>query len=173
MTQAQIFLAELKHEATATRAHLERVPMDKLDWQPHAKSMTLGRLATHVAENPSWFQTTLIQDELDFTKSTYVPPVVKTNEELLSLLDQNLKQAEEVLSTFPDERMSEMWTMRNGEEIFFTLPKNRVVRTWCLNHWYHHRAQLGVFLRLLDIAVPGTYGPSADTMEMEQAEAEA
>lgn len=163
MTKAQQFLAELKREAVATRNLLKAVPVEKADWQPHAKSMTLGRLATHVAEIPGWYDVTLNQDVLDFSgSSSFKGHVAKSNEELLDIFDKNMLRAEEILSAFPDERLQENWTMRAGEQVFFTLPKEEVVRTWCLNHWYHHRAQLGVFLRLLDIPLPGTYGPSAD-----------
>ncbi len=162
MTQAQMFLKELQREAVATRKILAAVPLDKADWQPHPKSMTLGRLATHVAEIPGWFNITLIKDVLDFAQGDYKPYVIKDSAELLSLFDKNMADAEGVLNSFPDERMEESWTMRAGEQVIFTLPKGEVARTWCLNHWYHHRAQLGVFLRLLDIPLPGTYGPSAD-----------
>lgn len=162
MTKAQAFLQELNQEAVATRKMLQAVPFDKADWKPHDKSMTLGRLATHVAEIPSWFGITLLQDVLDFAAGDYKPFVAKDTADLIALLDKNLKNAEEVLNTFPDDKMSDNWTMRAGETVFFSLPKQQVVRTWCLNHWYHHRAQLGVYLRLLNVPLPGTYGPSAD-----------
>lgn len=164
MTQAQLFLAELKREAVATRAILAAVPVEKADWQPHPKSMTIGRLATHIAEIPGWYDVTLNQDVLDFAASaTFKGHVATTSAELLDIFDKNMLRAEEILSTFPDERLKETWTMRAGEQVFFVLPKDEVVRTWCLNHWYHHRAQLGVFLRLLNVPLPGTYGPSADS----------
>lgn len=162
MTKAQIFLAELKQESIATKKILAAVPLDKSDWKPHAKSMSLVQLASHVAEIPGWFQETLLQDVLDFAKMEYKPFVPSNTDELLALLDKNLQRATEILTEFPDENMNDNWTMRSGETVYFTLPKEQVVRTWCLNHWYHHRAQLGVYLRLLDIPVPGTYGPSAD-----------
>ena len=162
MTKAQSFLKELKEEAVATRKILEVVPLEKADWKPHEKSMSLGRLATHVAEIPSWFEITLLQDVLDFAASEYKPNVVNNSGDLLALLDKNLDRAEKILSTFPDNKMQDNWTMRSGEAVYFSLPKEQVVRTWCLNHWYHHRAQLGVYLRLLNVHLPGTYGPSAD-----------
>ena len=162
MTKAQAFLQELNQEAVATRQILLAVPFDKADWKPHDKSMTLGRLATHVAEIPSCFGITLLQDVLDFAAGDYKPFVAKDTADLIALLDKNLKNAEEVLNTFPDDKMPDNWTMRAGETVFFSLPKEQVVRTWCLNHWYHHRAQLGVYLRLLNVPLPGTYGPSAD-----------
>lgn len=161
MTKAQGFLAELQQEAIATRQLLAAVPIDKSDWKPHDKSMSLGHLATHVAEIPGWFQETLLQDELDFAQGDFTPFVPATSAELSAHFEKNLNRAAEILATFPDEKMSDTWTMRAGEMIYFSLPKEQVVRTWCLNHWYHHRAQLGVYLRLLDISLPGTYGPSA------------
>lgn len=163
MTKAETFLKELKHETIATRKMLEAVPFEKADWKPHPKSMTLGRLATHVAEIPGWFKITLNQDTLDFATGEYKPFVVSNPSDLVALLDKNLNAAEEVLRSFPDSKMQDGWTMRSGETIYFTLPKEEVVRTWCLNHWYHHRAQLGVYLRLLNVSLPETYGPSADT----------
>lgn len=161
MTKAQAFLAELKQESIATRKLLERVPFDKADWKPHPKSMSLGQLARHVAEISGWFKETLLQDELNF-EGKFVPVVLNSHEDLMAFFEKNLTVAEEILSTFPDEKMGDMWTMRSGETIYFSLPKEQVARTWCLNHLYHHRAQLGVFLRMLDIPIPGTYGPSAD-----------
>lgn len=161
MSIALNFLSELQREAVATRALLNAVPMEKRDWKPHAKSMTLGRLATHIAEIPSWFKITLEQDVLDFAQSKYQPVVLENTDALLLLLEKNLTEAEQVLKSFPEERFAETWTMRQGDMVFFSASKEEVVRTWCLNHWYHHRAQLGVYLRLLEVALPGTYGPSA------------
>ena len=163
MNRPHQYLAELQQEALATRKILESVPMDKLDWKPHEKSMSLQRLATHVAEIPGWFQSTLEEDVLDFAKFNYSPPKPISTEELIEFFEQNLKLAEELLSSYDDSKLDEDWTMRSGETIFFTLPRHAVVRTWCLNHWYHHRAQLGVYLRLLDVPLPATYGSSADT----------
>lgn len=162
MTQSQTFLAELKHEAIATRSLLALVPMANADYKPHAKSMSLGRLATHVAEIPGWLKETLMQEVLDFSKGDFKPNVLTTNVQLLELFDKHLVQADTLLNTFEDEKLAELWTMRAGEHIIFTQPKGIVVRNWCLNHLYHHRAQLGVYLRMLDIPLPSTYGPTAD-----------
>lgn len=162
MTKAQKIWAEVQQEALATRKILESVPMEKADWKPHEKSMALGHLARHVAEIPGWYQECLVNDELDFAAGDFTPVVLESNEALMAHFDKNMSRAEEILNSFPDEKIQDPWTMRQGEMIFFTMPKEQVVRTWCLNHWYHHRAQLGVYLRLLDIPVPATYGPSAD-----------
>ncbi len=164
MSQKQALIAELQMEAANTRKILERVPVEKNDWKPHAKSMSLGRLASHVAEIPGWVTVTLETDELDFAKSEYKPVVAASTEELLDILDKNMAKAVKTLETIPDEEFDKMWTMRNGDQVFFTLPKKVVLRTFAYSHNFHHRAQLGVYLRLLDIPVPGMYGPTADEM---------
>ncbi len=162
MTIAQQMLAELQQEGIATRKILSLVPIDKKDWKPHEKSMALGRLAEHVAEIYGWPKETVMMDELDFSKGDFSPKVINTNEDLLALFDKCMAKATEILENTPDEEMAKPWTMRNGEIIYFTLPKAVVMRTWVLNHSVHHRAQLGVYLRLLGIPVPSTYGPTAD-----------
>lgn len=160
------FIAELKQEAASTRKLLERVPMDKPDWAPHAKSMKLGNLANHVAELPGWTMVTLDQDELDFAKFEYKPVIPKTADELVKKFDDQVAKAVECLNRTSDETFMQNWTMRQGEQIFFTLPKAAVLRSFTFNHSYHHRAQLGVYLRLLDIPIPGIYGPTADEAPM-------
>ena len=160
--QCQQLLAELKHEAATTKKMLALVPLDKSDWKPHAKSMPLGRLASHVAELSSWISPTLMYDTLDFAVNKYVPFVPSSTEDLLAFHDKNVADAEQGLNNFSDDRLNEMWTMRNGEQVYFTMPKGVVVRSFCFNHLVHHRAQLGVYLRMLDIALPGSYGPTAD-----------
>ncbi len=162
MTIAQQMLAELQQEAIATRKILALVPFDKGDWKPHEKSMALTNLARHTAEIYGWPKETVQMDELDFSKMDYKPQEFKSNEELLAFFDKCLAKAKEILSAASDEEMAKPWTMRNGEVIYFTMPKAQVMRTWVLNHSVHHRAQLGVYLRLLDIPLPGTYGPTAD-----------
>jgi uncharacterized damage-inducible protein DinB len=162
MSIAEKYLAELKQEAATTRKILKIVPVEKGDWKPHVKNFSLLQLATHVAELPSYLTMTISQDEMDFAKSNYKPPVPASNAELLSIFEKNLKNAEEALSGCSDDEMGKNWTMRNGDTIFFSSPKASVLRSLCLNHLVHHRAQLGLYLRLLDIPIPGSYGPSAD-----------
>jgi uncharacterized damage-inducible protein DinB len=164
MTQGQILWAELKQEAITTRNILAAVPMDKLDYKPHEKSMTLGRLSTHVAEIIGWWKECLLMDQLDFSVGDFKPKTFATNADLIAYFDDLLAKTEVILNEAKDEDFTKDWTMRNGEQIYFTMPKAQVVRTWCLNHLYHHRAQLGVYLRLLDIKLPGSYGPTADEM---------
>ncbi len=162
MTIAEKFLAELQQEAATTRKILERVPFDKPDWKPHEKSMPLVHLATHVAEIPFWLETTVTTDELDFAKSDYKIEDAKSNDELLSKFDMSVKRAEDALKGCSDSDMKKGWTLKNGDTVYFTLCKEEVIRGMSLNHLIHHRAQLGVYLRLLDIPLPGVYGPTAD-----------
>jgi uncharacterized damage-inducible protein DinB len=105
---------------------------------------------------------TISTNELDFAKSNYKPSIPASSEELLAIFEKNLKTAEDALISCSDEEMQKNWTMRSGDTIFFTSPKVLVLRSFCLNHLVHHRAQLGLYLRLLDVPVPGSYGPSAD-----------
>ena len=160
MTIAKELLNELKQEAAVTRKYLESVPFDKKDYKPHEKSETLGRLAIHVAEIIAWWKSCIVDNELDFLD--FEPKDITSTSQLLFYFDELLLEAETVLEQAQDKDFEGLWSMRHGEDIFFTLPKKQVVRTFCLNHLIHHRAQLGVYLRLLDIPIPATYGPSAD-----------
>jgi uncharacterized damage-inducible protein DinB len=159
---ATALIAEIEHEAGVTRTVIERIPAEKFDWKPHEKSMTFGRLASHVAEMFGWTPPTMEQAELDFSKMDYKPFEPKTTEELVEFLDKNVAEAIATLKSSPDERFMENWTMRNGEQVYFTMPKIAVMRSFVMNHIIHHRGQLSVYLRLNDIAVPSIYGPSAD-----------
>jgi len=164
MKLSQAFLAEVKEEAASTRKLLALVPLEeKVDFKPHEKSMTLKRLAVHVAEINGWWKECLVHDVLDFSAGDFTPKGYKTNADLLALHDDLMIKAEKILTEVDEAEFDKPWTMRNGEIVYFTLPKKNVVRTWCLNHLYHHRGQLTVYLRLLNIPLPGIYGPSADT----------
>ena len=163
---ASAFLAELDNEAKVARTCLERVPADKFDWKPHEKSMTFGRLATHVAEMFGWTKETLTQDVLDFAEGDYKPYEPETTEALLAFFDEKIATAKEVLAKTSDETFMTDWTMRNGEQVYFTMPKVAVMRSFVMNHIVHHRGQLSVYLRLNDIPVPSIYGPSADEGQM-------
>ena len=155
-------IPEYEMELKNTRKMLERVPLENADWKPHGKSMSLGRLAVHVAEIPHWMTNTITTDELDFAKGDYTPKVFNSTDDILALHDKHIVQADKILNEVSETEFEKPWTMRSGEAIYFTMPKSQVVRTWCMNHLYHHRAQLGVYLRLLDVPLPGTYGPTAD-----------
>jgi uncharacterized damage-inducible protein DinB len=162
MSLGKTFLAEVLQEAASTRKLLAVVPLEKGDFKPHEKSMSLKRLATHVAEITGWWKECLIQDELDFSVGDYKPKEINSTEDLLAMHDDLVAKATKILSEVADEEFAKPWTMRNGEMIYFTMPKVAVVRTWCLNHLFHHRGQLTVYLRLLDVKLPGMYGPTAD-----------
>lgn len=165
MSMIETFLKEIKLEAATTRKMLQRVPDDKYDWQPHEKSMTLKRLATHVAELPGWVSMTLNTSELDFAVNGFEPSVeINNNTDLLAYFDKNQAECVEQLGNAIDAQMEEPWTLRNGSEIYSTSPKEDVIRM-SISQTIHHRAQLGVFLRLLDVPIPGSYGPSADEPE--------
>lgn len=166
MTKAQILLEEVKQEAKATRTLLERVPFEKADYKPHEKSMTLKRLAKHVAEINGWWKECLTMDVLDFSKGDSKPKEINSTADILALHDDLLAKAEVILNNAADEKFNEDWTMLNGEVVYFTMPKAEVVRTWCMNHLYHHRGQLTVYLRLLDVPLPSIYGPTADLNNM-------
>jgi len=160
----QPLIAELQQEAAATRKILERVPVDRNDWKPHEKSMALGKLAMHVAEITSWVALIMLTDELDFAKFDYKLKAPVSVEELLSKHDEHITQAVAVLKGCKDADFANDWSMRTGEKIHYTLPKHAALRRFAYSHLFHHRAQLGVYLRLLDIPIPGMYGPTADEM---------
>lgn len=166
MTLAQTLLAEVKQESANTRKLLALVPFDKADFKPHEKSMTLKRLATHVTETTGWWKECLLLDELDFSKSSGERKEYHSTEDMLAHHDALVANAEKILSEVSDDEFAKPWTMRNGEQIYFTMRKAEVVRTWCLNHLFHHRGQLTVYLRLLNIPLPGMYGPTADDQSM-------
>lgn len=161
MSMIQIFLKEMGQEAQTTRKMLERIPDNKFNWQPHEKSMTIQRLATHIAELPSWITTALTTDELDFANSPYKPATINDTKELLAHFEKSLTDGKAHLEAAREETLAENWTLRNGEEIYSTSTKAEVIRM-AFNQIVHHRAQLGVYLRLLNIPIPGSYGPSAD-----------
>jgi uncharacterized damage-inducible protein DinB len=160
MTTTQSLTQELLLEAQVTRRYLAAVPYDKLGYQPSDKSETLGRLAIHVAEIVAWWRDCLMYDELDFID--FEPREITTSIALLAYFDQLLIEAVQALAAATEGELDKPWSMRHGETVYFTLPKRQVLRIFCMNHLVHHRAQLGVYLRLLGVPVPATYGPSAD-----------
>jgi len=163
MSLIQMFLKELDREAITTRKILSRVPDDKYDWQPHPKSMTMRRLATHVAELPSWITMTLTTTELDFANNAYKPQMINNTAELMDYFERTLADGRAHLENAREEELSENWTLRDGDQVYSTSPKSDVLRM-TFSQVIHHRAQLGVYLRLLDVPIPGSYGPSADDM---------
>jgi uncharacterized damage-inducible protein DinB len=158
----QAFLGEFDHEMANTRKTLERVPEDKFDWAPHPKSMTMGKLAMHLAEMPGWTKETLEKDSIDIAGYSG-PPVAKTRKEILDLFDKNVATARAALvAATDDSNWMKTWSMKKGDQVAFSMPKVAVVRAFIFSHNIHHRAQLGVYLRLNNVAVPMIYGPSAD-----------
>lgn len=165
MSMIKTFLNELEYETAATRKMLAIVPDDKYDWQPHPKSMTIRKLATHVAEIPGWIEHGMNNDGLDFAANPYNPPMINKTADLLKYYDENVAKGKSVLVDKNESKLAGRWVMRNGDEVYMDLSKAEVIRH-SLSQLIHHRAQLGVFLRLLNIPIPGVYGPSADEMGM-------
>ena len=160
---ARALIAELEQEAAATRKVLERVPADKLAWKPHAKSMTIGQLAQHVAGIPGYVSKMAQSEGFDVsTRSGKEPAHPESAEGLIPQLEESLAGARTLLSGLDEESAMAPWRLSNGEREVFTVPRLGMVRTMLLNHWYHHRGQLTVYLRLLDVPVPAVYGRSAD-----------
>ena len=156
------FIAELKHEASLTKKMLERVPIEKAHWKPHEKSMTLGRLATHIAENFKWITDIKNIDDFDFAARPFKAHVAASRDELISIFQNNLDSAINNLSVMQDEDFDKHWVVRMGENVMFDAAKKVAIRGWAFSHHIHHRGQLSVYLRLLGVPVPGMYGPSAD-----------
>jgi len=164
MSTLKEFLKELKEESIVTRKMLQRIPVDKQDWRPHAKSMSIQQLAGHLADLANWISMAFTTLEMDFEKSPEKPADWKNNEELLDLFEKGLAGAIQHLESGNEEDLDPMWTLRSGETIFMQITRRELVRH-AMSQTIHHRAQLGVFLRLLDVPIPGTYGPSADEQE--------
>jgi uncharacterized damage-inducible protein DinB len=161
ITFIESFVKELEHESIGTKKMLALVPADKADWKPHEKSMALKDLATHIADLPSWITMGLTTSELDFATSPYNPQNCNGGEELVAYYEKNAAAAKATLLKSTDAQLEEMWTLRNGDIVYMTQTKLEVLRhSYC--QMVHHRAQLGVYLRLLNIPIPGVYGPSAD-----------
>ncbi len=161
MTFSERLLPEFDEEVKNTRKLLACIPDDQLEYQPHPKSMKLGRLATHVAELPSWTNYTLDLEVLDLTPD-FKPKFAGSREELIKLLDESAAGARPKIEAATDEDWAKTWTFKWAGETVFSMPREAVMRGTIMNHMVHHRAQLGVYLRMLDVAIPGMYGPSAD-----------
>jgi len=160
-----MLLKEMENEAKTTRKMLACIPADKYDWKPHAKSMSIRQLATHIAELPLWVTMSLTTEGLDFQANPYVQEKVDTNEEMMIYFEASLANGKAQLEKANEDLLEERWVLRSGEHILSESSKGEVIRM-TYNQIVHHRAQLGVNLRLLDVAIPGSYGPSADEMGM-------
>ena len=158
-------LPELEMEAATTRKFFERLPEDKLDFKPHEKSMTMGRLAGHIAEMAGFGAVTLQTEELDMSPvggRPFEPLVAKSSKQLLEAFDKGIADFKAALPKTSDQDFMKPWTLLSGGKVFFTMPRITVIRSMVMNHIIHHRAQLGVYYRLNNIPVPASYGPSAD-----------
>ncbi len=155
-------ISELQHEAATTRKLLERIPDEQFDWQPHQKSMSVQNLTNHIAQIYNWCGYIVNQDELDIATAQFERKMAGATQELLALFDENVANAVALLKQQDEQHVLKTWTFRNGAQILFALPRMAVIRTMVLNHGIHHRGQLSVYLRLLNIPLPPMYGPTAD-----------
>ena len=165
ITFLESFKKELEQEAIGTRKMLALVPSDKLAWRPHPKSMKMQDLAIHIADLPTWISLGLNTDELDFATAPYNPADCTSGEELVAYFNKNVKAALADLSKAKENSLEEPWILRNGDQVLAELNRLETIRmAYC--QMSHHRAQLGVYLRLLEIPIPGVYGPSADELQL-------
>ena len=156
-----MLLKEMEQEAQTTRKMLERIPNDKYQWQPHEKSMTIQRLANHIAELPAWVTITLTTDELDFDRNPYKFAPLNNTKDILQYFEESLESGKTHLALANEKEFEKNWTLRKGDYIISVSTKAEVIRM-AYSQIVHHRAQMGVYLRLLDVPIPGSYGPSAD-----------
>lgn len=163
MALKDTLLPEFDHEMAVTRRLLERVPFAEAGWKPHPKSMSLGELASHLADIPGWTSVLLRSSGFDMDGAGGDGPKQQpTHEALLAAFDANVRSARDLIADTSDAQFMEPWTLRGGGQEVFTQPKVGVLRSWLFSHSIHHRGQLSVYLRLRDVPVPGIYGPSAD-----------
>ncbi len=164
MTLIDPLLTELSHEAATTRRLLERTPQEHLGWKPHEKSMSLARLATHIAEIPGWISDVLDQDEFVIGATPYTPLTVGSVSEILDKFDRNIANTGHAMRRQTTDRLLATWRLRRGDQVLLEMPRSGVIRTMLLNHLIHHRGQLSVYLRLLNVPLPPIYGPTADEL---------
>ncbi|HUR91963.1 MAG TPA: DinB family protein [Gemmatimonadaceae bacterium] len=167
MSATRYYLPEFDQEMATTRRVLARVPEDKLDWKPHAKSMSLGQLASHVAQMADWASNIFTRDEFDFRPPdgpAFKGADCKSTRDLLELFDKSVATARTAITGAKEETLDKTWTLKAGPHTIFSAPRWSVYRGFGINHIIHHRAQLSVYLRLLDVPVPSIYGPTADEM---------
>lgn len=163
MNPIDAILMEMSQEAATTRRLLERVPAQHLTWKPHTKSMTMGRLATHIAEIPGWVSTILDQDGFDIGAGDHTPQTAGSVAEVLEMFDRNMVVVEAAIRRQTMDRLSATWRITKQGQVMVEMPRMGVIRSLLLNHLIHHRGQLSVYLRLKDVPLPSIYGPTADT----------
>lgn len=154
--------SEFDHEVQTTRKHLERLPNGKLEWRPHQKSYTAVELASHIVECFSWGGPVFNQEEIDFDFATYKPYKASSTDELLKTFEQNVKSCQQAMADSDDGRLEQLWRLKVQGKVWFEKPREAVFRDFVMSHIIHHRGQYSVYLRLLEVPVPGSYGPSAD-----------
>lgn len=160
MTLADSILIEMDHEAQTTRKVLEQVPEDKLSWRPHPKSFSLGQLALHIASAPASVAAAAVPDT--FERPGFAQAEPKSRREILETFSQSLDAAKAAVSRMDDARLNATWNLTSNGKVVLSIPRMSFLRSILMNHTYHHRGQLSVYLRLLDVPVPSIYGPSAD-----------
>jgi uncharacterized damage-inducible protein DinB len=160
MTFIDYFKQQFIEEGAITRKMLSRIPDDQFEFSPHPRSMNMKRLATHVADLPGWIHMTFTTDEIDFAKP-YEQPEISSTADLMNYFERRYADGLSTLVPANEKVLNKPWTLRNGDIVYSTDPKIDIIRM-SLSQQIHHRAQLGVYLRLLDIPIPGSYGPSAD-----------
>ena len=160
MSMTDALLQELDQEAQTTRRVLERVPGDRLAWKPHDKSMSLGQLALHVATVPGTVAEIAAESEVQVPE--FIQPSASSAKELIPALDRSVARAKEIVGGLDSAALGATWSLKNGDKAVMAIPRAALLRSTMLNHWYHHRGQLSVYLRLLDVPLPSIYGPSAD-----------
>jgi uncharacterized damage-inducible protein DinB len=158
----ELAFTDLERELKVTRAVLDRLPPEHYEWKPHAKSMSLGKLALHVSDLPDWMRVVIDQDELDAANAPRSPASLKSREELLARFDKSAAALREAVTRFDASKFNVPWSMRNGQQVMVTRDRATVYRVWCLNHMIHHRGQLCLYLRLLNVPVPTVYFNTAD-----------
>ncbi len=165
MSISAAVLPEYDHEMSVTRTVLSRVPGERATWRPHAKSYSLGDLSSHIANLPTWITPTLSETELDLNPpggTGWVSPTFQSTDALLATFDANIAAGRTAIAGTADEAFGVPWSLKSGGHVIFTMPRVVVLRSFVLNHLIHHRGQLAVYLRLLDVPVPQIYGPTAD-----------
>jgi uncharacterized damage-inducible protein DinB len=162
MAMIDLLLAEFDHETRTTRKHLERLPADRLDWRPHEKSFTARALASHIVECVSWARSIIGSDEFDFDPAAYKPYIAASVPDLLKAFDDSVAEGHHALTAAADGDLMRPWRLKMSGKVRFEKPKAIVLRDFTLSHLIHHRGQLSVYLRLLEVPVPGSYGPTAD-----------
>jgi uncharacterized damage-inducible protein DinB len=160
----QGIIREIQHEGSQTKRILERIPVENFNWKPHEKSREIGQLAIHVAQIPAWTSRILAATDFDMLTFKREIPEIKSNNDLIKISEENIQKAADDLQKVSDEDLMTMWSFKRGEQVIFSLPRAAAIRNMSMNHLIHHRGQLSVYLRLLNIPVPGMYGASADEM---------